>query len=83
MKSQNAVKKVQRAYPEAEFQIHNGRFSTIINGKILSFIENGEYDSINCIHVKGVNEEDDVYTDYFPGSFFSNISQAIRYLGYR
>jgi hypothetical protein len=41
----------------------------------LSFSTNG--DEAILFHVVGKNEKDDQATDYFPGMFYKNISQAI------
>lgn len=34
-------------------------------------------DGVHFIHVKGIEEESDIYTDYFPGTFFHSIKSAL------
>lgn len=53
----------------------NGRY-------IVSFIVNGEDrpdQDTTCFHVKGVNERDELQSDYFCGSYWDTLTKAIRY----
>jgi len=45
---------------------------------IVSFIKNGDHAS--CYHTRRFNDHDDLQSDYHAGSYWDNISQAIRYV---
>ena len=45
----------------------------------MSFWTNSD-GSISTPHVKRASEESDPHTDYFPGCFFDNITQALNYM---
>jgi hypothetical protein len=32
---------------------------------------------VTCIHIKGIEQEDNIYTDYFPGNFYDTIKSAL------
>lgn len=77
MKLSNAIKKLEKVSENGvkqDGQIYSG----LINGQVVSFSQNGREDSAVCFHVKAVGEKSDSMTDYFPGSFCDNLSQAIR-----
>ena len=49
-------------------------------GYRISFLTNGEdkpENSLTCEHVQRVGEVSDPQSDYYPGSFYANLSQAI------
>jgi hypothetical protein len=77
MKLTNAIKKLEKVSENGvnkEGQIYSG----VINGNVVSFSQNGREDSAVCFHIKAVGEKSDSMTDYFPGTFCNNLSQAIR-----
>ena len=59
---------------------HNstGAYWGVIGKRIVSFRANGS-DGACCFHTRRIDEEDDIQTDYFAGSFWSNLTRAIRY----
>ena len=56
----------------------NGEYWAQIKNHIVSFYKNGET-STTCYHTKRIDEQDDPQTDYFCGSYWPNLTQAIRY----
>jgi len=84
MKISNAIKKVERTLGK-KVKEENGRFKVIYKDQELSFLANGGYDekledrNAICIRVRGLNDKDDSMTDYCAGSFYSNITNAIKY----
>ena len=79
MTVKNAMKKLSK-YGTVE---HQGSSAwIIINNRFVSFLSNGTWDensSAICFHVRRINDESDIQSDYHAGSFFDNLTQAIRY----
>jgi hypothetical protein len=81
MKLSNALKKIKRELKCNTIQKDN-HFTTRYKGQVLEFYANGRVhpdQSITCIRVRGVNDEDDCITDYCAGSFYPNLNQAIKW----
>lgn len=75
MKLANAIKKLGTFAPVAE---ENGRYYATRNGHTISFLKNG-VDGITCCHSRRNSEKDDLQSDYFAGSYFDNLTQAINF----
>ena len=79
MKIENAIKKVNRL----GLKIERGKFTPeqcYIVGKkdVISFWDkNGK---VELIRIQGLNDKDDIGTDYFGGVWCDNLSQAFRLL---
>ena len=88
MKLENALKKVRNRAKilKREVQIeqndyhNNGQVKVYIqfedSNQLLSFWTNRD-GSISAPHVKRAGDESDPHTDYFPGCFYDNITQAL------
>jgi hypothetical protein len=48
--------------------------------RTISFYQNGRGEDITCIKTNNVNDPEDSMSDYFPGNYHDNISQAIRFV---
>ena len=91
MKLENALKKIRNRAKAVKREVvidqrdhhNNGRPKVYVHFKdseqLLSFWTNSD-GSISSPHVKRASEESDPHTDYFPGSFFDNITQALNYM---
>ena len=74
----NAIKKLAR-YGEVKHPT-SMQYQTRIGDYIVSFLSNGEDrpdNTITCCHTQRVTEKADYNSDYFPGSFWDNLTQAI------
>ena len=88
MKLENALKKVRNRAKilKREVEIeqndyhNNGQIKVYIqfedSNQLLSFWTNRD-GSISAPHVKRAGDESDPHTDYFPGCFYDNITQAL------
>ena len=91
MKLEAALKKVRNRAKAVNREVvidqrdhhNNGRPKVYVHFKdseqLLSFWTNSD-GSISAPHVKRASEESDPHTDYFPGCFFDNITQALNYM---
>ena len=91
MKLENALKKVRnrakilnRGVDIEQNDYHNNVNVKVYiqfegSNQLLSFWTNRD-GSISAPHVKRASEESDPHTDYFPGCFFDNITQALNYM---
>ncbi len=80
MKIANAVKKLEKASgKKVEKDERSNEYYVIIKKKVVSFMKNGMSDDAVCFYVRNENLHDDIQTDYFAGSFFRNLTQAINY----
>ena len=80
MEIYNAIKKVEKL-TGCKVKNYNGRYSIVKNGMELSFIKNGgESNQAICFKTRRINDMDDPMTDYCAGSFWDNLTQAIRYI---
>ena len=91
MKLESALKKIRNRAKAVNREVvidqrdhhNNGRPKVYVHFKdseqLLSFWTNSD-GSISAPHVKRASEESDPHTDYFPGCFFDNITQALNYM---
>ena len=79
MKLSNAVKKMEKLGTVTE---NRGFYRVVVNGTVLEVTKNGDMDSVATITTCGINleKERDVQSDYFPETYHSNLSQAIRHI---
>jgi len=69
-----AIKQMEKLGPVVE----NGGFFTVrYNGYDLEVSRNGGGDSIATIYLKRASQDDDPMTDYWAGTFYRNMGQAI------
>ena len=81
MTVQNAIKKLSK-YGKVQKDGTNMYFIQY-KGYIVSFRCNGAdtpETSIVCEHTQRYYEKSDSMTDYFPGSYWDNLTQAIKYV---
>ena len=88
MKLENALKKVRNRAKIVDREVsieqndyhNNGNVKVWIqfegSNQLLSFWTNRD-GSISAPHVKRAGDESDPHTDYFPGCFYDNITQAL------
>lgn len=86
MQIQNAIKRLSKH--GKVIQDRPGSYYAIINGCEVSFLANGDDrpdNSICCERCRRLGDEDDIQSDYWGGSFYDNLTQAIRaaYLHYQ
>ena len=74
MTIKNAIKKAERMIGE-KVEEKNGEFIIKKNKKELSCIKSGE--EAMCFRTRGLNDHDNINTDYFAGVFWDNLTQAI------
>ena len=91
MKLEAALKKIRNRAKAVNREVvidprdhhNNGRPKVYVHFKdseqLMSFWTNSD-GSISTPHVKRASEESDPHTDYFPGCFFDNITQALNYM---
>ena len=91
MKLESALKKIRNRAKAVNREVviaprdhhNNGRPKVYVHFKdseqLMSFWTNSD-GSISTPHVKRASEESDPHTDYFPGTFFDNITQALNYM---
>ena len=91
MKLEAALKKIRNRAKAVKREVvidprdhhNNGRPKVYVHFKdseqLMSFWTNSD-GSISTPHVKRASEESDPHTDYFPGTFFDNITQALNYM---
>ena len=91
MKLESAIKKVQgrakkvgREVNIEQSDYHNNNRPKVYivfenSNQVISFWTNSD-GTISSPHVKRIGEESDPHTDYFPGCFFDNLTQALNYV---
>ena len=83
-KIRNRAKKVNREVHIDQTDYHNNNPPPVYvrfegSNQLLSFWTNTD-GSISTPHVQRDGDESDPYTDYFPGCFFDNLTQALNYI---
>tara|TARA_Y100000592_G_scaffold88814_1_gene145149 strand:- start:2707 stop:3177 length:471 start_codon:yes stop_codon:yes gene_type:complete len=82
MKNESFVKKLKKRIPGIEVIEDDHRWSATHNGTLLTWRTQPRWDNKEIIeaagfHTQGVDQESDPYTDYYPGTFWDNGTQAI------
>ena len=82
MKNESFVKKLKKRIPGIEVIENDHRWSATHNGTLLTWRTQPRWDNKEIIeaagfHTQGVDQESDPYTDYYPGTFWDNGTQAI------
>lgn len=78
MKLSNAIKKLSK---HGEVNQDGALFWAEINKHVVEFMVNGRVEEardITCIRCRGVNDNDDLMTDYWGGVWCDNLTQAIK-----
>ena len=73
-KTSYAIKRLSK-YAPVEVSEGSGLHTCCFNEVVIQFYD--QDGKAICIRVRRVDDHDDPYTDYFPGSYYDNISQAI------
>ena len=80
MKIENAIKKIEKITGQKPTE-RDGKFYVDYLGYSISFFRNGrESENITCIYTIRDGMKDDSMTDYFPGTFHDNLSQAFAFV---
>ena len=82
MKNESFVKKLKKRIPGIVIVEDDHRWSATHNGTLLTWRTQPRWDNKEIIeaagfHTQGVDQESDPYTDYYPGTFWDNGTQAI------
>ena len=85
MKLAKAIKKIEKRLGKkgcvSLSERGNGKAWVEHNGKVLSFwTKNGVDDHCHLWHVRRLSDKSDPHTDYFAGSHYSNLTQALNSL---
>ena len=75
----NAIKTIERRLGKTPIKNKYNEYAVNVNGRVLSFYKNGGGNDIVCINVRRENDHSDSMTDYSAGSFYDNLSQAIKF----
>jgi hypothetical protein len=78
MTIKNAIKKLEKFGKVTE---QAGEWRAVRAGYEVSFLRNGRGDEATCYRTRRVTDHDDSQSDYFAGSFWPNITQAIAHAG--
>ena len=83
MKNESFIKKLKKRIPDIDIVEDDGyRWSAIHEGTLLTWRVAPKWDNPKVMqaqgfHTQGVDQESDPYTDYYPGTFWDNGTQAI------
>lgn len=82
MKNDSFIKKLQKRIPSIQIYAERGKYHAVHEGTLLTWRTSPKWDNEEVIeatgfHTKGVDQESDPYTDYYPGTFWDNGTQAI------
>ena len=82
MKNESFVKKLKKRIPGIEVIEDDHRWSATHNGTLLTWRTQPRWNNKEIIeaagfHTQGVDQESDPYSDYYPGTFWDNGTQAI------
>jgi len=82
MKNDSFIKKLKKRIPNILIYGEQGKYHAVHEGTLLSWRSSPKWDDEDVIvasgfHTKGVGQESDPYTDYYPGTFWDNATQAI------
>lgn len=82
MKNETFIKKLKKRIPSIQIYAEQGHYHAVHEGTLLTWRTSPKWDDDKVIeasgfHTKGVDQESDPYTDYYPGTFWHNGTQAI------
>jgi hypothetical protein len=77
----NTIKKANKVTGQ-EPKMDGMFYTYLYKGYEVSFAKNGSSDYATNFYTKRANLKDDIYTDYFAGTFHDNISQAFKFVDY-
>jgi len=76
MTIKNAIKKIEKITGIKVKKV-NDIFIAVKNGRELSFIKNGgDSNEAICFRTRGLNDNDDILSDYCAGVFWDNATQG-------
>ena len=86
MKVEKAIKKIETYFAKRGIEIeicppssNYWKHTFTYNGRIASFSVSHD-GNVELLHVKGENQQSDPYTDYYPGSYMSNVKQLCEWM---
>jgi len=82
MKNDSFIKKLQKRIPSIHIYAERGKYHAVHEGTLLTWRTSPKWDNEDVIeasgfHTKGVDQESCPQTDYYPGTFWDNGTQAI------
>ena len=82
MKNDSFIKKLQKRIPSIQIYAERGKYHAVHEGTLLTWRTSPKWDNKEVIeatgfHTKGVDQESCPQTDYYPGTFWDNGTQAI------
>lgn len=82
MKNDSFIKKLQKRIPSIHIYAERGKYHAVHEGTLLTWRTSPKWDNKEVIeatgfHTKGVDQESCPQTDYYPGTFWENGTQAI------
>ena len=82
MKNDSFIKKLQKRIPSIHIYAERGKYHAVHEGTLLTWRTSPKWDNKEVIeatgfHTKGVDQESCPQTDYYPGTFWDNGTQAI------
>jgi hypothetical protein len=81
MKLESAIKKIEKRLGKGCVQISDRKAWVSHGENILSFwVKNGGEDYCHGWHTRRQNDHSDLMTDYFAGTYHSNLTQALSWL---
>lgn len=76
MKTSSVLKRLAKHGVEVKIGDPNKQYSAVANGQLLTWWD--QEGDTQCFHIKGVHEQDDLMTDYFPGCFPKTLRWAMK-----
>ena len=82
MKNDSFIKKLQKRIPSIQIYAERGKYHAVHEGTLLTWRTSPKWDNKEVIeatgfHTKGVDQESCPQTDYYPGTFWDNGTQAV------
>jgi len=82
MKNESFIKKLKKRIPSIVIEEERGHYYAVHENTLLTWRTQPRWDDESVIeatgfHTQGVDQQADPYTDYYPGTFWDNGTQAI------
>ena len=82
MKNESFIKKLKKRIPSIVIEEERGHYYAVYESTLLTWRTQPKWDDESVIeaagfHTQGVDQQADPYTDYYPGTFWDNGTQAI------